>query len=336
MDKSYYIAFIDYLSDIMEIGLPWVEKYRPNKLEEVVGQDEITKRLVSYRDKKSIPNMLFTGPAGIGKTSTAIALAKELFEEHFNQNFLELNASDARGIDVVRSAIKEFARTLAFNSSFKIIFLDESDALTADAQQALRRTMEKYTKTTRFILSCNYSSKLIEPIQSRCVVFRYRPLANDKVKGKLKEIIQKENLQVDEKALDAIIYVAQGDIRKAINVLQASSSLEDVITEDVIYTVSSKAKPDEVKAMIKHALKGEFLDARKMLDTLMFEHGMSGEDVIMQLYRELLAMPNEEVPEETKIALVDVIGEYNFRIVEGANERIQLEALLAQFMKYKK
>ncbi|MCR4368512.1 MAG: AAA family ATPase, partial [archaeon] len=163
------------------IELPWIEKYRPHTLAEVVGQKDITKRLESYVKQRTLPNLLFSGPAGVGKTSSSVAIAKEFFGPSFSQNFLELNASDERGIDVVRETIKNFARTLAFDYGFKIIFLDESDALTTDAQQALRRTMEKYSRTCRFILSCNYSSRLIEPIQSRCVVFRFKPLSSKDV-----------------------------------------------------------------------------------------------------------------------------------------------------------
>jgi len=319
-----------------EMELPWVEKYRPHGLKEVVGHDEITHRLKSYVEKRNMPNMLFAGPAGTGKTSSSIALARELFGANFEQNFLELNASDDRGIDVVRNTIKDFARTLAFDSGFKIIFLDECDALTTDAQQALRRTMEKYTKTCRFILSCNYSSKILEPIQSRCVVYRFKPLGAKDIDKQINHIAEKEKLQVDEKAKTAINYVAQGDLRKATNVLQAAASLDKKITEEIVYNVSSRARPEQVQEMIILALKGKFLEARKKLEELMYEQGMSGEDIVMQVYRETMNLDEKEISEKQKIELVDTIGEYDFRIVEGANERIQLEALLAQFMKYKK
>ncbi len=320
----------------MDKGLPWVEKYRPKKLNEVVGQKEITERLESYVKKGSLPNLLFSGPAGIGKTSSSVALASELYEKSFERNFLELNASDERGIDVVRKTIKDFARTMAFDADFKIIFLDEADALTADAQQALRRTMEKFTKTCRFILSCNYSSRIIEPLQSRCVVFRFKPLNSKDIEEKLKEIAKEEMLSLDEGALKAITYVSQGDLRKAINILQASSSIDTKIKEKTVFTVSSKAKPEEIKELINLSLEKKFLEAREKLDVLLYEYGMSGEDVILQLYRELIEMPEEEITGKTKIDLIEKIGEANFRIVEGANERIQLEALIAQFMKYKK
>ena len=320
----------------MKMELPWVEKYRPERLSEIVGQNEITKRLEGYVKSRNMPNLLFSGPAGTGKTSASVALARELFGGEFERNFLELNASDERGIDVVRSTIKDFARTLGFGAGFKIIFLDESDALTNDAQTALRRTMEKYTKTCRFVLSCNYSSKIIEPIQSRCVVFRFRPLNPKEMEERLQEIAKKEELHLEEKASKAIVYVSQGDMRKAINVLQSASTIGKKIEEKTIYEVSSRARPEEIREMIELALKGKFLEAREKLDVLMYEHGMSGEDVITQLFRELMAMPEKELDSKTKIALVDVVGEYNFRLVEGANERIQLEALLAQFMKHKK
>ncbi len=311
------------------LQLPWVEKYRPQKLAQVVGQGNITSRLESYVSSRNLPNMMFAGPAGIGKTTSAVALAKELFGPDFERNFLELNASDDRGIDVVRNTIKEFARTLAFNADFKIIFLDESDALTADAQQALRRTMEKYTKTCRFVLSCNYSSRIIEPIQSRCVVFRFKPLQSKDLENQLKHIAEQEKLSVEAKAYEALIYVSEGDLRKAVNTLQACAALEKKITEDVVYNVANRAKPKEIKALLEKSFQGKFMEARTQLDALMNEHGLSGEDIIAQLHRELLDWPENEVDSKTKIMLIDKIGEYDFRMVEGANERIQLEALIA-------
>lgn len=319
----------------MEFELPWVEKYRPKKVDEIVGQKHIVERLGNYVKTRAVPHLLFAGPAGCGKTTSAVALAKELYGSSAENNFLELNASDERGIDVVRKTIKDFARMLAFNADFKIIFLDEADALTSEAQQALRRTMEKYTKTCRFILSANYSSKIIEPIQSRCVVFRFIPLKEHEIKERINEIAKIEKLGIDEKALDALVYVADGDLRKAINVLQGSAILGHKITEDTIYDVSSRAKPKEIKEMIAFALNKEFENARKMLYELMYKHGMSGEDIIIQIYHETMNMDENILPSKSKIELVDVIGEYNFRLVEGANERIQLEALLAQFMKFK-
>ncbi|MFH1586405.1 MAG: replication factor C small subunit [Candidatus Diapherotrites archaeon] len=320
----------------MDLELPWVEKYRPKNLDEVIGQEEITKRLSRYVSNSNVPNMMFSGPAGVGKTSAAVALANELFGEHFGQNFLELNASDDRGIGIVRKNIKDFARTLAFNTKFKIIFLDEADALTPEAQQAMRRTMEKYTKTCRFILNVNYSSKIIDPIQSRCVIFRFRPLSSKDVDARLEKIAKIEGIKIANDALVAINYVSEGDMRKAVNILQAASTLDKDISEKIVYSVSSRARPEEVKELIELALGKKFMEARDKLDKLLYEYGLSGEDIIVQMYRELVNLDKSVIDDKRKIDLIDTIGEYNFRLVEGANERIQLEALLAQFMKPEK
>ncbi|MCC7570951.1 replication factor C small subunit [Candidatus Micrarchaeota archaeon] len=310
--------------------LPWTEKYRPKSLDDVVGQKEIIKVLKAFTKKRNMPNLLFTGPPGVGKTTSTLALARELYGEDYKEHILELNASDDRGIGIVRGKIKEFSRTVALHEvPFKIVFLDEADALTSDAQHALRRTMEMYADITRFILSCNYSSKIIEPLQSRTSVFRFKPVTGDEIKDMLKTVIEKENLEVDSEALDAIIYVSDGDMRRAINVLQGAAMQTDKITEKTIYAISSRARPTEVQDILKFAMGGEFNKARKNLDKLMVEYGMDGEDILLQMYYETI---NMDIGDKTKVKIVDKIGEYNFRMVEGANERIQLEALLAQLM----
>src|SRR5660397_34443 len=208
----------------------WIEKYRPKKLDDVVGQVEVIKRLKSYVQSRNLPHLLFSGPPGVGKTASAICVARELFGDDWLNNFTELNASDERGIDVVRTKIKNFARTAPLGEAeFKIIFLDEADALTSDAQSALRRTMEKYTSSCRFILSCNYSSKIIEPIQSRCAVFRFRQLKEKDIKLYLTRIAKSEKIDLSDDAADALVHVAAGDMRKAVNSLQVAASLGDKV-----------------------------------------------------------------------------------------------------------
>ena len=216
-----------------------------------------------------MPHLLFAGPAGTGKTTSAIALAKELFGELWKHNLHELNASDERGIDVVRGKIKEFARTAPLGEDgFKIIFLDEADALTGAAQAALRRTMEKYSRTCRFVMSCNFSSKIIEPIQSRCAVFRFRPIKAEDVERYLKFVSGKEGLKVEKEGYESLTYLAQGDLRRAINSLQMAAAAKTVINADVVYQAVAAARPEEVKAALEMALENNFAGARERLDTL--------------------------------------------------------------------
>ncbi len=312
----------------MGIELPWTEKYRPKNLNEVIGHVEIVSRLKAYVKKGNMPNLLFTGPAGTGKTAASLAMGRELFGEYFSENFLELNASDERGIDIIRGKIKDFAATKPYGGlGFKIIFLDESDSLTSDAQNALRRTMETYSESTRFILTGNYGSKLIDPIQSRCALFRFNPLSEDQVKSRLKHIVEEEDLDVAEGAYDALVYTSQGDMRKSINYLQTASTLDEKITEEDIYKVSSRARPEEARDLINLGLKGKFEKARSKMDDLLYKYGMSGEDVLIQMYGEIIR--HDGIPGELKVDLIDRIGEYNYRLTQGANERIQLESLIA-------
>jgi replication factor C small subunit len=309
--------------------LPWTEKYRPRKLDEVAGQKEAVESLKAFVRTKNMPNLLFAGPPGVGKTTCCLALARELFGEHIAGNFLELNASDDRGIDVVRGKIKDFARSVSMgNAPFKLIFLDEGDALTADAQQAMRRTMEANSSVTRFVISANYSSRIIEPIQSRCAVFRFLPISDKDMKKTLEHVARGEKLKVDEKAYEAINYVSEGDMRRALNVMQGCAMHSSHITEELVHRTSSRATPKEVKEMMRLALDGKFLEARENLDRLIISYGLSGEDILFQVYREI---PKLEIPEQKRMKLIEIVGESNFRLVQGASERIQLEAMLAQF-----
>ena len=311
----------------------WIEKYRPVSLEDVVGQEEIVKRLKSYVRSRNVPHLLFSGPPGVGKTAAAISMVRELYGEEWRGNFIELNASDERGIDVVRHKVKDFARTAPLGGAdFKVIVLDEADALTSDAQSALRRTMERYSSICRFVLSCNYSSKIIEPIQSRCAVYRFRSLSDEAVSERMKKIAEAEGVEVTEGGMGAIVYVARGDMRKAINALQAASLMEGEVTEETIYQITATARPEEIRELLAAALAGKFPQARSLLDDLLLVQGLSGEDVIIQIHRQMMSlMDSDDLPASTLVRLMDRIGEIDFRMTEGANERIQLEALLAYF-----
>ena len=308
----------------------WTEKYRPSTFDEMVGQQEIVKRVKSLVNAMNIPHLLFAGPSGIGKSTLALIIVKELFKERWKENYLELNASDERGIDVVRQKVKDFARTKALgNVPFKVIFLDEADALTREAQQALRRTMENYTNTCRFIMSCNYSSKILDPIQSRCVLFRFKLLEKKDVAEVIRKISASENIQIDEEAISAIYEMGEGDCRRAINLLQATSAISLNIDKEMVNLMSSSAKPADIKIVLDYALAGDFINAREKLLDVMLKESISGTDIIKAIQKEVWNLPIEA---ETKVKITEKTGEIEFRIVEGSDEFVQLESLLASFV----
>ncbi len=305
----------------------WTEKYRPDTLDEIVGQEKIVERLNAFEEQGTIPHLMFAGPAGTGKTTSAVALAKDLYGDEWKQNFMETNASDERGIDVVREKIKDFARTKPVDAEYKIIFLDEADALTTDAQQALRRTMEQFSSNARFILSCNYSSKIIDPIQSRCAVFRFNRLDNEHVEEYITRIAEGEDFKISREAIDAVLRVAGGDLRRVTNILQTAAMQKDKIEEEDIYGAAASLKPDEINEILDKALEGDFLDARDQLSDIMINRGLDGQDVINAIHREVMDL---DISEKGKLEIVDNLGEFEFRIAEGGTSDIQIEALLAK------
>jgi replication factor C small subunit len=308
----------------------WTEKYRPKVFDEVVGQVDIVKRVKSLTNAMNIPHLLFAGPAGVGKSTLALVVVKDLFGDQWRENYLELNASDERGIDVVREKVKDFARTKAISKvPFKVIFLDEADALTNEAQNALRRTMENYTTNCRFILSCNYSSKIIDPIQSRCAIFRFRLLEKKDIEKIVSRICEKENLQIEPEAIQSLFEVSDGDCRRVINLLQTTGSISNVITADLIETIVPSARPSDIKVVLEYALSGDFTNAREKLLDIMLRESIAGSDIIKSIQKEVW---NLQIEPELKVRLTERTGEIEFRISEGADEFVQLEALLASFV----
>ena len=307
-------------------GEIWIEKYRPETLADVVGHEDIVGRLESYVAQNDLPHLLFSGPAGVGKTTSAMAIAREVYGEDWRENFLELNASDERGIDVVRDRIKDFARTSFGGYDYRIIFLDEADALTSDAQSALRRTMEQFANNTRFVLSCNYSSQIIDPIQSRCAVFRFGPLAEEAVGEYVSQVATREGIEVTDDGVDALVYAADGDMRRALNGLQAAATTGQTVDEEAVYAITATARPEAIEAMVEAALAGDFTAARAKLDDLLTDAGLGGGDVIDQLHRSAWEF---DLDDAATVRLLERVGETDYRITQGANERLQLEALLA-------
>lgn len=314
----------------MELSKIWTEKYRPKTFSQVFGQVDIVRRIEALTNSMNIPHLLFAGPPGIGKSTLALIVMKELFGESWKDNYLELNASDERGINVVREKVKNFARTKSLgNIPFKVIFLDEADALTPEAQQALRRTMENYSATCRFVLSCNYSSKIIDPIQSRCAIFRFKLLEKKDIEEVILRITEGEKLTISPEALEILYEGSEGDCRRAINILQSTASISPNINEELVSTIISNAKPKDIKVVLDYALSGDFLKSREKLLDVMLKESIAGQDVIKAIQKEIWNLPIEP---EIKVKLTEKTGEIEFRITEGSDPFIQLESLLASFV----
>jgi replication factor C small subunit len=314
---------------------PWVEKYRPRLLDDIINQKGIIKRLKQFVKDVSMPHLIFAGPAGTGKTTSALAMVRELYGKKMapNSTYMELNASDARGIDVIRTYIKDFAKAKPpIDIPFKILILDEADNMTSAAQQALRRTMERYTKNCRMILICNYSNKIIPPIQSRCVVFRFSSLNDKDISDRLKLIAQHENLNLTIGGVNALVNVSRGDARRAINYLQSCGTISNKINEDIVFRVAGEVPSDKIKEILVNAIEGQLQMAIKILEDVTSDYGLSGINIIKNIHREIY---NWETSEEKKIQISKLLAEYEYRLSQGATEEIQLKALLANIVMLK-
>ncbi len=324
---------------VNEEALMWVEKYRPKTLDDVVGLKDIVESLKAFMKKpKIMPHLMLAGIPGTGKTTIALCIAHELYGANWRNFTLELNASDERGIDTVRDRIKDFSRYSRSGFGdipFALIVLDECDQMTGPAQTALRRIMETSSRTSRFILICNQSSKIIEPIQSRCAIFRFSRLDKQAMKDQLQSIAKKESIILQPEAAERLVDYSEGDLRHAINALQTASAYKpDCVDEKIVSLVIGEASPMQVQKMIRKALYGDFIEARKTMYEIMGSFGFSGNEIIRQVQREIFKM--SDLTPEQKADLSNIIGEYDYRLTQGANSDIQLSALLAQFAKFGK
>ena len=315
----------------------WVEKYRPKYLRDIVDLHHVVASLEAFlRNPTTMPHLLFAGIPGTGKTTAALCIARELFGEQWKSFTLELNASDERGINTVRDRVKDFSRysrTGLGKAPFSLIILDESDQMTGPAQTALRRIMETSSRTSRFILICNYSSKIIEPIQSRCAIFRFSKLDKQAMVTHIKNIAQKENLVISAEVAEKIVEYSDGDLRHAINALQTAAAYgSGEITDKTVSKVFGEASPKQVQLMLTKALNGHFTEARKMMYDLIGQYGFSGSDIVRQMQRELMKV--SYLSDYEKAEITNIIAEYDYRLTQGANADVQLSALLAQFSRF--
>lgn len=301
-----------------------VEKYRPDTIEQMIGQAHVKPKLQEYVSTGNIPHLLFSGSAGLGKTTAAIAITKELYGDDWNEYFLELNASDERGIDVVRQRIKEFARS-GYDTEMRIVFLDEADNLTDEAQSALRRTMEKLSSVCRFVLSCNYSAKIIEPIQSRCAVWQFQPVPDDELREHLMWIADMENMELTQSAFKAIVRYADGDVRKAVNALDALYVEGETLTGDGVVTALPIASEEDVLEILQLCESGEFNKALESADYLMRSKGVTARNIIQEIHNVVWDL---EADDRLKVAILNEAGNREFYIDQGASPRIQIGALL--------
>lgn len=315
-------------------GLMWIEKYRPKTLGDVVNQKDAIEGIKALlKTPATMPHLLLSGPPGTGKSSVALCIARQLMGENFRRLVLELNASDERGIGVVRERIKGFSQVIQATPSgvqFGLVILDESDEMTRDAQTALRRIMETSSRTCRFILICNYQSGIIEPIQSRCSVFRFRLLGDKDAVEHLLRICKAEHVDADPKAAERIFQLSEGDLRSAINYLQVAATRAKgaKLNISIVEKVVPVAENELIWNMLDLALKGEFIKARDVMYELMGKHGLSGREIIRSTNREVTRMSG--LSGQGQVDVVRALGECDFRLTQGANEDIQISALLAQ------
>ena len=311
----------------------WVEKYRPSKLTDLINQKETVSSLKSLlKNQSEMPHLLFSGSAGVGKTTTALCLSREILGERFNDYVLELNASDERGINMVRERVKKFSRFAGLDTEipFKIIILDEADEMTSDAQTALRRIIEDTAKHCRFILIANNISKIINPIQSRCAIFKFSQIDEKEITTHLKTVLKKEKGKADEKGLKEIAEYASGDLRHAINLLQTAASTGD-ITQDSVKAAAGLTKTNDVDDVLKLAVSGKIQDSRNKMIELVKVYGMSESDFLKYINQALFSTKYDNLEE-----LSQIIAKYDYRILVGSNPEIQLSAMLAELGKFSK
>lgn len=312
---------------------PWVEKYRPAKLEELVAHEDIKNILTRLIDNDNLPHLLLYGPPGTGKTSTIVAAAKRMYGSAaaYSSMALELNASDSRGIDVVRNEIKEFAGTRQlFHKGIKLIILDEADAMTSDAQFALRRVIEKHTKNARFCLICNYVSKIIPALQSRCTRFRFAPLKQEQIRSRLVEVADAEKVNYTPDGLQSILNLSGGDMRRVLNLLQSTSMANEVVNEKTVYSTSGAPLPKDIETINDWLMNLSFREAYGKVVDVCSMKGYALTDILTDLTFYLIG---SELPPSVLAELLTGMSNVEHRLAFGTNEKLQAASLVGVFTK---
>lgn len=336
--KNIYISIYTHTQEErkMKLELPWVEKYRPHTLDDIVGNEDTIARLKQIAIHGNMPNMIISGLPGIGKTTSIHCLARELLGPDLisqGSAVLELNASDDRGIDIVRNQIKQFAQKKIHLSQgrHKIIILDEADSMTAGAQQALRRTMELYSNSTRFAFACNQSNKIIEPLQSRCAILRYNKLNDEQVLKRLMQIIESENVKYTNDGLEALIFTAEGDMRQAINNLQSTVAGYGLVNGENVFKIVDSPHPLIVKKMLTSNSLDESIT---ILKHELWDKGYSAVDIVTTCFRVTKTL--YEIKESLRLEMIREIGITHMRILEGVGTYLQLNSMLAKLYNLQK
>ncbi|XP_054628434.1 replication factor C subunit 5 [Dunckerocampus dactyliophorus] len=311
-------------------NLPWVEKYRPQKLDDLISHKDILSTIQKFISEDRLPHLLFYGPPGTGKTSTILACAKQLYKDkEFNSMVLELNASDDRGIDVVRGPILSFASTRTiFKKGFKLVILDEADAMTQDAQNALRRVIEKFTENTRFCLICNYLSKIIPALQSRCTRFRFGPLSPEQMIPRLEHVIQQESIDITPDGMKAVVTLSSGDMRRSLNILQSTSMAYSKVTEDTVYTCTGHPLRSDIANILDWSLNKDFNTAYQQILELKTLKGLALQDILTEVH---LLIHRVDFPASVRMGLLIKLADVEHRLASGTNEKIQLSSMVAAF-----
>ncbi|KAJ7965533.1 Replication factor C subunit like [Quillaja saponaria] len=311
---------------------PWVEKYRPQSLEDVAAHRDIVDTIDRLTSENRLPHLLLYGPPGTGKTSTVLAVARKLYGAQYRNMILELNASDDRGIDVVRQQIQDFASTQSFSfgvkSSVKLVLLDEADAMTKDAQFALRRVIEKYTKSTRFSLICNNVNKIIPALQSRCTRFRFAPLDAVHVTERLKHVIKAEGLDVPDSGLAALVRLSNGDMRKALNILQSTNMASEQITEEAVYLCTGNPLPKDIEQISYWLLNEQFSDSFKRISDMKTRKGLALVDIVREVTMFVFKI---KMPSDVRVQLINDLADIEYRLSFGCNDKLQLGSVIASF-----